>query len=166
MTLESNPVWQARADAIIERVTLNPLEHEEASKEGLALVNERLDEVGLRGKVWGAMRYACERCRRDEWREMEVGVEGPPGWRTDNTFIPTAFTSGRCSQCSGTMSHIDFAGDWDYGEAREPTTEWVYRVPREPIQSPTFGMDEDGSVMYSTSTAAMLVFNFGAAVAR
>lgn len=128
---------------------------EEFAARALDLLNERLDESGLRTKVWGAMRYACAN-GHSIWVELEVGVEGPPDWRADGTYLACAFGGRRCETCGAETTHVDFAGDRHYDEPRAATEPWIFRVPREPVRYPTLGIYDDGRVIYDVSRAAFL----------
>lgn len=151
--------WHERAKALI--VSGDPFD-DTAKDEFLALINERLDAEGLRGKVWGNMTYACESCGRAEVREMEVGVEGPPHWRDDLVYIASAFTTGRCDDCGGRMTHTNWKGDVEYDTPREPTALAVFRVPRVWPHYPTRGIRDDGTVIIAKADSAFLSLNLGA----
>ena len=154
----SAATWHSRAQAILDLQSDNPLD--QGQKDAwLALVNERLDAEGLRGKVWGAMHYVCERCCYVEYREMEVGVEGPPHWKDDLTYIASAFSAGRHDDCGGVMSHKHFGSDVEYDEPREATARAVFRVPREWPTYPTRGIYEDGTVIVGVADSAFLSLN-------
>lgn len=175
--------WKERAEALIV-TDMDDADYfkgrEGREAQHLALVNERLDAEGLRGKVWMVMPYQCTGldsqrgvvrtgCGRIAYYECEVGVEGPPAWREDMTYVPTAFVAGLCPHCGGKMQHVMHA-DIEFDEPVEPGTtfsvpgggvieqvaEKFFRVPREPVSYATDGCDEDGNVIYSTATHAFL----------
>lgn len=159
--------WRERSDAFFQEADAEHMWGDELGAKALALVNERLDDEGLRGKVWMAMPYACDSCRAVAWYECEVGVEGPPEWRDDQTFVASPFTAGRCGRCRGSMTHVMhcdavFDGPRDPGEPFgatghvEVVSDRVFRVPREPVRWPTEGCDEDGNVIYAEAAQAFL----------
>ena len=150
--------WHDRAQAILRLSSDDPFDQKQKDA-WLALVNERLDAEGLRGQVWGAMHYVCERCGYTEYREMEVGVEGPPHWREDLIYIASAFSAGRHDDCGGLMTHKHFASDVEYDAPREPTARAVFRVPREWPTYPSRGMREDGTVIVNVGDSAFLSLN-------
>jgi hypothetical protein len=149
--------WAERSAPIIEHSRGN-LFDEAAKQAYLDLVNERLDAEGLRGKVWGAMHYVCVRCGSTEYRELEVGVEGPDHWRVDITYIACAFSAGRC-HCGGLMTHARFSDDVDYEEPRDPVAKAVFRVPRQWPSYPTRGIRDDGTVIVGLADSAFLSLN-------
>lgn len=138
----------------------------------LAVVNERLDLEGGRLRVWGAMRYACDRsCGYDAWYELEVGVEGPPQWREDGTTIACPMLAGRCLRCPGVMQHVDWPNDITFSKLMplhspfvvgrgivQTTATKVFRVPREPVRNATH-LRDDGTVAYSEAPYAYLMAN-------
>lgn len=150
--------WYDRAKEILKLASGGPFD--QPTKDAwLALLNERLDVEGLRGKVWGAMHYVCERCGYIEYRELEVGVEGPPHWKDDLIFIACAFSAGRHDDCGGLMTYKHFASDVEYDEPREATARAVFRVPREWPSYPTQGIYDDGTVIVGVSDSAFLSLN-------
>ena len=147
----SSSAWAQRAAAIPDASAST----DDLERAGLALVNERLDAEGLRGLAWGEMRYGCDRCGYSEWRELEVGVEGPPSWRKDGTYIACAFGSGKC-ECGGDLTHVTWADDRTYPEPRKPTELRWFRVPSKPVTYVTQGMYDNGDVIYGEGRHAFL----------
>lgn len=154
--------WAERGAALMEQ--LQGDDYDALGAAGLALVNERLEAEGLRGLAWGAMHYRCEGCGREELREMEVGVEGPPGWRSDGTYIASPFISGKCDRCRGAMSHYDWNRDIAYPEPLPPSALRWFRVPSQPVQYVTQGMYDNGDVIYATGVHAFLALRAEALV--
>lgn len=152
--------WKAEMAAAVAVIREN-LDDQQARDVALTIINDRLDAFGLRTKVWGSMIYRCERdgCHHIELYELEVGVEGPPAWRQDLTYIACAFTAGRCEHCGGPMSHWSFKDDDTYDQPRDPSALNVWRVPREWPVYPTKGMYDDGTVITSRGDSAFLSMN-------
>lgn len=159
---DSTLSWRERASAL--RSEFDTVRFDELNDVQLALVNERLDATGRRGLVWGRMTYACDRCHAEEPYEMEVGVEGPPDWRADGTYIATAFSAGRCPLCGGTMTHVRFRDDVEYEVERAPVERRVFRVPRTWPSYPTEGIADNGNVVVARSSSAFLSLNLAAAL--
>ncbi len=150
--------WKAEMDAAVVAIRTN-LDDEKARDVALAIINDRLDADDARTKVWGSMLYRCDDCHHFETYELEVGVEGPPAWRQDGTYIACAFTAGRCDHCVGAMTHWSFRDDVTYDEPREPSVLNVWRVPREWPVYATRGMYDDGTVITSRGDSAFLSMN-------
>ena len=148
--------WRAEMEGAIVRVRAN---RDDAT---LEIINARLDESGLRAKVWGFMNYGCDKCGRRERYEMEVGVEGPPEWRDDLCYLASAFTAGHCEECGGAMTHVDWGSDGTYTEPRDPTALRVWRVPRAWPTHVTRGMYADGTIVTTKACSAFLALNVGA----
>lgn len=161
--------WKQRGEAAVASPSMSD---GEKGRQLLALVNERLDLEGVRLQAWGAMRYACDRgCGFEAWYELEMGVEGPPIWKEDGTTIACPLLADRCLRCAGTMKHVDFPGDvtfkrpmplhspflTDRGIVQVKASQ-VFRVPREPVRSPTHLLT-NGKVSYSEATHAFLMAN-------
>lgn len=148
--------WAERAEAIISMTEPDEYPKDNVYDAFLALVNERLDETGLRNKVWGNMTYRCDNCHSEEIYELEVGVEGPQEWRTERTYIACAFGAGRCDRCNGSMTHVRFSDDVTYDKLRAPAARYVFRVPKEWPTYPLQGMYDDGTVITSRGDSAFL----------
>lgn len=161
--------WAERSKVIIDRAWegdtgLSDDDHAEY----LTLVNERLDAEGLRNKVWMVMPYRCDNCGLIAYYECEVGVEGPPSWKSDGTFLASPFGGERCASCGKDTTHL-MGRDVIFDEPVEPGTPFVglgglpthasryFRVVRKAVTHPTQGCDDDGNVIYGQpSTQAFL----------
>jgi hypothetical protein len=160
--------WKVKVDHLADRLVAGELTNEQAQEQQLAWVNQRLDQEGLRGKVWMVMPYVCV-CGARQWYEAEVGVEGPSWWKDDQVFIPSPYSAGRCQRCAGVMAHV-IGSDVVFAEPRDqglafaqdpalaPTTyaARIFRVPRAPVTYVTEGCDDDGNVIYGSSCHAFL----------
>lgn len=102
-----------------------------------------------RDLVWGSMIYACSGSKEDSMKKMErvrqadskekqaqimregsgcgferrvqlgVGCEGPPYLKEADSTIPVPFIAGCCQECGGTLQHVRWDEDENYGEERE-----------------------------------------------
>lgn len=156
--------WKERAEALVMRAAAAGYHGEEYDKvqdDALELVNMRLDSEFLRGKVWSTMTYACDACEHKETYELECGVEGPPLWRKDSTYIACAFSAGSCEKCGGVMSHTNFKDDANF-EPRSPHARHVFRVPRSWPIYPTQGITDDGVIITARGESAFLSINLDA----
>lgn len=149
--------YRERADRIVERLRAFDDDHDDAVEAHFALVNERLDESGLRGQVWGSMIYAC-RGGHEERIELEVGVEGPADWREDGTYLACAFGGPPCDECGKETTHVRWSED-EHFEPRAAETERVWRVPRERVRYAARSLDRDGRPIYSLGDSAFLSFD-------
>ena len=158
--------WNAEMEAAVAAICEHP---DDATRDvALTIINDRLDAEGLRTKMWGSMLYRCDNdvCQHIETYELEFGVEGPPAWRQDMTYIACAFTAGHCTDCGGLMTHWSFKDDETYDQPRDPSVVHVFRVPREWPVYLTKGMYSDGTVISSRGDSAFLSTNVKALGAR
>ncbi len=160
--------WKERADALLAEVQAAAYPDPDVfGPKSLALVNERLDAEGVRNKVWMVMPYRCGDCGSLTYIEAEYGVEGPPSWREDGTYIASPFGIGRCERCGGDVTHV--FRDVEFDEPREPGGETftglsglptyatkAFRVTREPWAYTTEGVDDDGNVIQGLSSQPFL----------
>lgn len=127
--------WAARVAPLIERARESPWD-DSWKREADAIIRERLDALwpdGWEDRVWGSMTYACaddDGCQTFSHRvELGVGVEGPPEFREDSTYVACAFVAGRCPACGKPLTHVNWKADETYPEPRErQRTAWMFRL--------------------------------------